>query len=84
MNSATGAIKPNESEMSAELDFHHPYTPYAVQETFMQTVYHVLDEGKIGILESPTGTVSVNCSSCCLEHWPSYTGSKLGIAYSYQ
>lgn len=39
-------------------DFHHPYTPYAIQETFMSTVYQVLDEGKIGILESPTGTVS--------------------------
>jgi hypothetical protein len=43
-------------------DFHHPYTPYAIQETFMSTVYQVLDEGKIGILESPTGTVSSNCS----------------------
>jgi hypothetical protein len=40
-------------------DFHHPYTPYAIQETFMSTVYQVLDEGKIGILESPTGTVSI-------------------------
>ena len=39
-------------------DFHHPYTPYAIQETFMSTVYQVLDQGKIGILESPTGTVS--------------------------
>lgn len=39
-------------------DFHHPYTPYSIQEAFMSTVYQVLDEGKIGILESPTGTVS--------------------------
>jgi len=39
-------------------DFHHPYTPYAIQETFMSTVYQVLQEGKVGILESPTGTVS--------------------------
>jgi len=38
-------------------DFHHPYTPYAIQETFMSTVYHVLEDGKVGILESPTGTV---------------------------
>lgn len=38
-------------------DFHHPYTPYAIQDTFMDTVYQVLDNGKIGILESPTGTV---------------------------
>jgi chromosome transmission fidelity protein 1 len=43
---------------SAVRDFHHPYTPYAIQETFMSTVYDVLDQGTIGILESPTGTVS--------------------------
>ncbi|KAL3426121.1 DNA repair helicase [Phlyctema vagabunda] len=27
-------------------DFHHPYTPYAIQETFMHTVYQVLQDGK--------------------------------------
>ncbi|KAH7369668.1 helicase C-terminal domain-containing protein [Rhexocercosporidium sp. MPI-PUGE-AT-0058] len=36
--------------------FHHPFTPYAIQETFMETVYQVLEDGKVGILESPTGT----------------------------
>jgi chromosome transmission fidelity protein 1 len=43
-----------------KLDFHHPYTPYDVQEQFMKTVYDVLESGKgqVGILESPTGTVS--------------------------
>ena len=42
------------------LDFHHPYTPYDVQEQFMKTVYNVLEtgNGQVGILESPTGTVS--------------------------
>ncbi|KAI9643184.1 ATP-dependent DNA helicase chl1 [Ciborinia camelliae] len=47
-------------------DFHHPYTPYPIQETFMQTVYDVLEQGKIGILESPTGTgksLSLICGS---------------------
>ncbi|KAN0101688.1 DNA repair helicase [Hyaloscypha variabilis] len=43
-------------EMEKSHDFHHPYNPYAIQETFMETVYQVLEEGKIGILESPTGT----------------------------
>jgi len=47
-------------EMEKSHDFHHPYTPYAIQETFMETVYQVLEEGKIGILESPTGTVSAD------------------------
>jgi chromosome transmission fidelity protein 1 len=41
------------------IDFHHPYTPYDVQQEFMKTVYDVLEkgDGQIGILESPTGTV---------------------------
>lgn len=43
---------------AATMDFHHPYTPYAIQVEFMSTVYQVLEEGKVGILESPTGTVS--------------------------
>lgn len=48
------------------MDFHHPYTPYSIQETFMGTVYRVLEEGKVGILESPTGTgksLSLICGS---------------------
>jgi chromosome transmission fidelity protein 1 len=42
-----------------KLDFHHPFTPYDVQEQFMRTVYNVLEagNGQVGILESPTGTV---------------------------
>lgn len=42
-----------------KIDFHHPYTPYDVQDQFMQAVYKVLDKGngQVGILESPTGTV---------------------------
>jgi hypothetical protein len=40
-------------------DFHHPFTPYKIQEEFMETVYRVLEGGggQVGILESPTGTV---------------------------
>ncbi|KAI8676209.1 ATP-dependent DNA helicase CHL1 [Fusarium sp. Ph1] len=50
------------------LDFHHPYTPYDVQEQFMKTVYNVLEtgNGQVGILESPTGTgksLSLICAS---------------------
>jgi hypothetical protein len=59
-----GETEENSQVTSAVKDFHHPYTPYAIQETFMSTVYDVLEEGKVGILESPTGTVSV------LEHAP--------------
>ncbi|KAG4429212.1 hypothetical protein IFR05_015304 [Cadophora sp. M221] len=42
--------------VSARDRFHHPFMPYAIQETFMETVYQVLEDGKVGILESPTGT----------------------------
>ncbi|PFH60170.1 hypothetical protein XA68_11358 [Ophiocordyceps unilateralis] len=50
------------------LDFHHPYTPYHVQEQLMKTVYQVLEtgNGQVGILESPTGTgksLSLICAS---------------------
>jgi chromosome transmission fidelity protein 1 len=42
------------------LEFHHPFTPYDVQVEFMRAVYAVLERGngQVGILESPTGTVS--------------------------
>lgn len=49
-------------------DFHHPYTPYAIQETFMSTVYQVLEEGNVGILESPTGTVSGHICDHVIKH----------------
>lgn len=49
----------NVSHHLEKLDFHHPFTPYHVQEEFMRTVYDVLEtgDGQVGILESPTGTV---------------------------
>ncbi|PTB37593.1 uncharacterized protein TrAFT101_012025 [Trichoderma asperellum] len=52
----------------SNLDFHHPFTPYKVQNQFMQTVYQILEtgEGQVGILESPTGTgksLSLICAS---------------------
>ncbi|KAF4629388.1 hypothetical protein G7Y89_g8757 [Cudoniella acicularis] len=56
----------HESQAPVHRDFHHPYTPYDIQETFMSTVYEVLEEGKVGILESPTGTgksLSLICGS---------------------
>lgn len=45
----------------SNLDFHHPFTPYTVQNQFMRTVYQILQtgEGQVGILESPTGTVGL-------------------------
>ena len=39
-------------------DFHHPYTPYAIQVQFMTALYDCIEHGNVGIFESPTGTVS--------------------------
>lgn len=37
-------------------DFHHPFQPYSIQLDFMNALYDCLDQGQVGIFESPTGT----------------------------
>jgi len=47
-------------------DFHHPFTPYDIQNEFMGAIYKCLEDGKVGIFESPTGTgksLSLICGS---------------------
>ena len=39
-------------------DFHHPYQPYDIQVEFMNAVYECIQHGRIGIFESPTGTLN--------------------------
>lgn len=41
-------------ELQAE-HFHHPYSPYDIQLNFMRALYTCIEEGKVGIFESPTG-----------------------------
>jgi chromosome transmission fidelity protein 1 len=51
---------------NTERDFHHPYEPYDIQTQFMNAVYDCLEDGKVGIFESPTGTgksLSLICGS---------------------
>ncbi|KAF2102085.1 TFIIH basal transcription factor complex helicase subunit [Rhizodiscina lignyota] len=48
------------------MDFHHPYQPYDIQRDFMTALYQCLEDGKVGIFESPTGTgksLSLICGS---------------------
>lgn len=42
--------------MNTPEDFGFPFTPYSIQTNFMKTLYQVLEGGKLGIFESPTGT----------------------------
>jgi chromosome transmission fidelity protein 1 len=47
-------------------DFHHPYEPYDIQRQFMNAVYDCLENNRVGIFESPTGTgksLSLICGS---------------------
>lgn len=37
--------------------FGFPFPPYDIQKDFMEELYNVLEQGKVGIFESPTGTV---------------------------
>ncbi|KAI1371603.1 DNA repair helicase [Hypoxylon crocopeplum] len=59
------------TERVGKIDFHHPYTPYDVQEQFMNTMYEVLQQGdgQIGILESPTGTGKSLSLICAALTW---------------
>ncbi|XP_060779251.1 ATP-dependent DNA helicase DDX11 isoform X3 [Neoarius graeffei] len=36
--------------------FPFPFKPYPIQESFMEALYAVLEQGNVGIFESPTGT----------------------------
>ncbi|KAI2634458.1 DNA repair helicase [Xylaria nigripes] len=58
-------------ERTRNIDFHHPFTPYDVQNQFMHTVYNVLEQGngQIGILESPTGTGKSLSLICAALTW---------------
>lgn len=37
-------------------EFAFPYVPYAIQEEFMRALFSVIENSRIGIFESPTGT----------------------------
>ena len=45
--------------MTAPKSFPFPFEPYDIQKSFMHELYKTLMEGKLGIFESPTGTVSI-------------------------
>jgi chromosome transmission fidelity protein 1 len=47
-------------------DFCHPFRPYDIQLQFMKDLYAAIEDGNVGIFESPTGTgksLSLICGS---------------------
>ncbi|XP_056373802.1 ATP-dependent DNA helicase DDX11 isoform X2 [Hyla sarda] len=53
-------------DSEAPVTFPFPFPPYPIQEQFMGELYRVLEAGKVGIFESPTGTgksLSLICGS---------------------
>ncbi|KAF3816461.1 hypothetical protein GH733_014634 [Mirounga leonina] len=49
-------IMANKTQEVGGIHFPFPFTPYSIQKDFMAELYRVLEAGKIGIFESPTGT----------------------------
>lgn len=47
-----------EEKLEPPTSFLFPFTPYGIQHDFMTKLYFALENGKLGIFESPTGTVS--------------------------
>lgn len=53
----SGGTESGGTESPAPGRFPFPYTPYRIQEQFMEALYGALEAGRVGIFESPTGTV---------------------------
>ena len=49
--------------------FPFPYKPYPSQTSLMHAIYSVIARGRIGILESPTGTGKTMSALCASLHW---------------
>ena len=49
--------EPSEQPALVPHDFSFPFEPYNIQVEFMKNLYQALEQGKVGIFESPTGTV---------------------------
>lgn len=49
--------------------FNHPYEPYDIQIEFMQKLYQCIENGHVGIFESPTGTGKSLSLICAALTW---------------
>jgi Rad3-related DNA helicase len=48
-----------EETLSIPLDFRFPYIPYPIQNELMKKIFEAIENGGLGLFESPTGTVSI-------------------------
>eukprot|EP00959_Pyramimonas_sp_CCMP1952_P060259 1259090-Pyramimonas_sp.AAC.1 len=60
MSSAQDGCKPASTDVKEREFPAFPFKPYAIQQKFMSTLYDTLEDGGVGILESPTGTMIYN------------------------
>ncbi|EDQ87249.1 uncharacterized protein MONBRDRAFT_27452 [Monosiga brevicollis MX1] len=53
-----GGPSPNEQPkpLATPVDFAFPFEPYSIQRDFMHRLYETIEQGGLGIFESPTGT----------------------------
>ena len=56
---ASGTDQEMADSQKGKESFPFPFQPYPIQEDFMKNLYEALEGGKIGIFESPTGTVRI-------------------------
>ena len=52
-----------------EHPFGFPFPPYGVQEQLMRSLYRCLDDGGVGVFESPTGTGKSLSLLCATVRW---------------